>query len=117
MKMLFLTVATLIISLPTFAQGRSDRYESENDYRHRPQPPRGNDPCRYSSCQPRPRPIPQPRSFTCHVNMIDCYGQTVGRYWGRGPQYNGACQVAANLCNYDLRWYGQYGSRCVRVGK
>ena len=118
MKVLFLTMILSLVSGSVFAQQTSPRYEGETDYRT-PVPPRHGNCGNYSCPPPRPypRPVPAPREYRCDVSMLDCYNRPVTRYWGKGPQYQGACQVAMNLCRYDLRWYGQYGSRCVILGK
>ncbi len=61
---------------------------------------------------------PQPRVYTCHAQMSDCYGRPLYTYWARGPQYQGACQYAADLCMRDARMgYGGAGARCYILGK
>lgn len=60
----------------------------------------------------------RPRVFTCHARLVDCYGRPLMTYWARGPQYQGACRFALNLCLRDASWgYGGYGARCFILGK
>lgn len=116
----FLLTITLGLSLPVLAgpppqqqqQDQQDQQQQDQQQQHQQGQGQQQQHCP-GGCRP-----PMPRVYECHAQMIDCYGRPLYTYWARGPQYQGACQYAANLCIRDASYgYGGNGARCIILGK
>lgn len=105
MSLLFVATSALAVPPPQEQQEQQQQQQQQDQDQQ----------CRYQSCRP---PRPQPQAFTCHARMVDCYNRPLYTYWGRGPQYQGACHFALSLCRRDASMgYGGYGARCYILGK
>ncbi len=112
MKTLLMSFA-IVLSTTAFASPPPQQEQDQDQQQQQDQQEQQQGQHCPGNCQP-----PQPRVFTCHAQMVDCYGRPLYTYWARGPQYQGACQYAANLCIRDARMgYGGAGARCYILGK
>lgn len=112
MKTLLMSFA-IVLSATAFASPPPQQEQEQDQQQQQDQQEQDQQQqCRYN-CKP-----PRPQVYTCHARMVDCYGRPLYTYWARGPQYQGACQYAANLCIRDAHMgYGGAGARCYILGK